>query len=72
VKAQKMAVVANARHPASPLAKQAAVLLISSAKTQKNSKCTRCRHYGGIFCRTKPSDSNAADNIKGNIYDSSV
>ena len=44
---------ASARHPASLLAKQAAVLLTSSVKTQKNSKCTRCRHNGGIFCRTK-------------------
>jgi len=51
VKAQKMVAAANARHPASPLAKQAAVLLTSSAKIQKNSKCTRCRQTGGIFCR---------------------
>jgi len=38
VKAQKMAAAANARHPASLLAKQAAALLTSSVKTQKKSK----------------------------------
>jgi hypothetical protein len=36
VKAQRTVAVANARHPASPLARLAAVLLISSVKTQRN------------------------------------
>ena len=35
-KAQRTVAVANARHPASPLARLAAVLLISSVKTQRN------------------------------------
>ena len=35
-KAQRTVAAASARHPASPLARPAAVLLISSAKTQRN------------------------------------
>ena len=35
-KAQRTVAVANARHPASPLARLAVVLLISSVKTQRN------------------------------------
>ena len=35
-KAQRTVAVANARHPASPLARLVAVLLISSVKTQRN------------------------------------
>ena len=35
-KAQRTVAVANARHPACPLARLAAVLLISSVKTQRN------------------------------------
>jgi len=35
-KAQRTVAVANARHLASPLARLAAVLLISSVKTQRN------------------------------------
>jgi hypothetical protein len=40
-KAQRRAAAANARHPASQLAKQAAVLLTSSVKAQK--KANNCR-----------------------------
>jgi hypothetical protein len=36
VKVLRTAVAANARHPASPLARQAAVSQISSAKTRSN------------------------------------
>ena len=35
-RAQRTVAVANARHPASPLARLAVVLLISSVKTQRN------------------------------------
>ena len=35
-KAQRTVAVANARHPASPLARLAVVLLTSSVKTQRN------------------------------------
>jgi len=47
VKAQKMVVVANARHLASLLVKQVVVSQISSAKTNKKNK--KCRQLGGIF-----------------------
>jgi hypothetical protein len=53
VKALRTAVAANARHLASLLVKQAAVLLTSSAKTQRKANKlylkSKCRPKGGIF-----------------------
>jgi hypothetical protein len=52
VKVLKMAVAVNARHPASPLAKQAAVLQINSAKIKKRTNKNR-RLKGRLFLRRK-------------------